>query len=110
MKNTNHKDVSYYEKLEKEVEQYLVNQVKELGGLCWKFTSPGTAGVPDRLVLYKGKVQFVEMKRHDQRKLSPIQNVRFAQMGEQQIPVHILHSKEGVDIFVKELDGGFLTA
>ena len=35
--------------LEKQVEQKLVAAVKSKGGVCWKFTSPGTAGVPDRI-------------------------------------------------------------
>ena len=31
--------------------------------LCWKFTSPGTSGVPDRIVLMpKGRIAFVETK------------------------------------------------
>ena len=36
---------------EKSIEEKLVAAVKVQGGVCWKFTSPGTAGVPDRIVL-----------------------------------------------------------
>ena len=35
---------------EKSIEEKLVAAVKVQGGVCWKFTSPGTAGVPDRIV------------------------------------------------------------
>lgn len=48
---------------EKCIEQKLVKEVLIRGGLCWKFTSPGTAGVPDRLVLLPyGKTGFIEVK------------------------------------------------
>lgn len=49
--------------LEREVERKLVAAVKSRGGICWKFVSPGTAGVPDRIVLMpKGRIAFVEVK------------------------------------------------
>lgn len=49
--------------LEKQVEQALVQRVKELGGTCEKFTSPGRRAVPDRIVtLPGGRIIFVECK------------------------------------------------
>ena len=49
--------------LEREVENTLVKRVKQLGGTCEKFTSPGRRSVPDRLVtLPGGKIIFVELK------------------------------------------------
>lgn len=49
--------------LERDVEKALVKRVKELGGKCEKFTSPGRRSVPDRLVtLPGGKICFVELK------------------------------------------------
>ena len=48
---------------EKSIEEKLVAAVKAVGGVCWKFTSPGTAGVPDRIVLMpSGRIGFVEVK------------------------------------------------
>ena len=48
---------------EKTVEQRLVETVKENGGICPKFTSPGFDGMPDRLVLLpEGRMAFVEVK------------------------------------------------
>ena len=38
-------------KPEKEIEEYLVERIKDLGGMCPKWNSPGTKGVPDRIVL-----------------------------------------------------------
>jgi hypothetical protein len=49
--------------LEKQIEQALVRRVKELGGTCEKFVSPGRRSVPDRLVtLPGGRIIFVECK------------------------------------------------
>lgn len=48
---------------EREIEKYLVRKVKNFGGRSYKFTSPTAAGVPDRIVLLKNCVFFVEVKR-----------------------------------------------
>lgn len=49
--------------LEKVIEAALVRRVKELGGLCEKFVSPGRRSVPDRLVtLPGGRIVFIEVK------------------------------------------------
>lgn len=48
---------------EREVERKLVCEVKAMGGLCLKLTSPSIDGLPDRLVLLNGgKIGFVELK------------------------------------------------
>ena len=48
---------------EKIIEEKLTKAVKQNSGVCWKFTSPGTAGVPDRIVLMPGgRIAFVEVK------------------------------------------------
>lgn len=62
------------------VEQALIRAVQAAGGLCWKFISPGTAGVPDRIILLPGgHVGFVEVKapgKHPR----PIQQHRLNQL------------------------------
>ena len=89
--------------LEKEVEQYLVTQVSKHGGLCLKFVSPGRAGVPDRIVLHKGNVYFVELKSPTGtvRKSQKIMFRRFEYHG---IYVHVVHSKEEVNDFIRSID------
>ena len=48
---------------ESKIEARLKQQIGRLGGKCWKFVSPGTAGVPDRIiVLPMGHIAFVETK------------------------------------------------
>ena len=49
---------------EKTVEQTLVREVKNRGGVCWKWISPSMTGVPDRICIFPGgRVIFVELKR-----------------------------------------------
>ena len=53
---------------EREIEKKLVDAVKTQGGVCWKFVSPGTAGVPDRIILMPmGRIAFVEVKAPSER-------------------------------------------
>ncbi len=48
---------------ERILERKFATAVKAAGGLALKFTSPGCAGMPDRLVLMPGgKTGFVEVK------------------------------------------------
>lgn len=66
--------------LEKIIEHKLVKAARERGGLAWKFTSPGTSGVPDRIILLRdGKVGFVEVKAPGQ-KVRPLQEYRIKQL------------------------------
>lgn len=48
---------------EREIEAYLRDRVKALGGRAYKWVSPGNSGVPDRIVMLPGGViAFVELK------------------------------------------------
>ncbi len=49
--------------LEHEIEAHLLVRCREVGFLCMKFTSPGRAGVPDRVVVTPAGTVFVETKR-----------------------------------------------
>lgn len=86
--------------LEKEIEQYLSDRVRRLGGLCFKFVSPGRAGVPDRIVLYKGSSYFVELKRPKGGKLSEIQTARHKEFSAHGFQVWVLKNRKEVDEFV----------
>ena len=48
---------------EDSVEQHLVKEVRKVGGVAYKFVSPGKRSVPDRIVLLPaGRLVFVECK------------------------------------------------
>ena len=84
---------------ESHVEEWLGNQLKQMGGLWLKFVSPGHAGVPDRILLLGGKVFFVEMKT-DTGKLSVAQSVLFAKMNRAGQTVHEVYGKGGAEVFL----------
>lgn len=61
-------------RLEKDIERKLVDLVGQYGGRCLKWTCPGWKGVPDRICLFPGgHVVFVELKRPNGGKISPMQ-------------------------------------
>lgn len=88
-------------KAENYVEGYLVDRVKAVSGLCWKFTS-GITGVPDRVVILNGHTVFVETKSRVG-KPSPIQRVRIQTMREAGADVRLINSRELVDALLEEL-------
>lgn len=47
---------------ERDIEKELRLGIEARGGKCYKFVSPGNAGVPDRLVMVPGWVFLVEVK------------------------------------------------
>lgn len=88
---------------EKDIERYLKKEIEKRNGLCWKFTSPGTSGVPDRVVICKGEVVFVELKKQNG-VVSPIQKARIAELQRHGIWVEVLRTKWGVDQLCRLLD------
>lgn len=80
---------------ERDVEQALIAAVKAAGGLCWKFTSPGTDGVPDRLVILPGAIGFIEVKAPGQSP-RPLQCRRLAQLAALGIPALVLDHPDDV--------------
>ena len=87
--------------LEKDVEQHLKKQVENFGGLCLKFISPGTRGVPDRLIIYNGNVLFVELKKPGG-KLRPDQIKCISKFNDHFIPVFVIDSKEKAKYFAEK--------
>lgn len=88
---------------ERRIERYLCSRVKEIGGYAMKITSPGLAGVPDRLVLFNGVALFVELKAPEGRPTARQLAVhRFLyRLG---FPVSVANSKEMVDRLVQEVE------
>ena len=85
------------------IEEKLTKAVRQKGGVCWKFTSPGTAGVPDRIVLMpKGHIAFVEAKAPGEkpRKLQLSRHQLLRRLGFQ---VYVLDALEDIDKIIKEV-------
>lgn len=82
--------------LERDIEKYLVAEVRKRGGEAYKFTSPAMRGVADRLVVMPGRIWFVELKRPGG-KLTPLQE-RFRDRMLQLLQYHVvLSSRAEVD-------------
>ena len=85
------------------IEQYLVEQVKKLGGKAYKFSSPNNRGVPDRIVvLPTGIIFFVECKAPG-KTLSPLQKLTVDTLVKLRAGVYIADSKESVNNLVHDL-------
>ena len=96
---------NFMKKSEKEIEAYLVKSVKNKKGLCMKWTSPGNAGVPDRIVIVPGgKVYFVELKAEGKRNnLSPLQKNFIQNLKNLNCDVRVIASFQEVDGFIEEV-------
>jgi hypothetical protein len=53
--------------LERDIEKHCRELIEALGGVCFKFTSPGCQGVPDRICIVNGRVIFIEFKQPGKR-------------------------------------------
>ena len=81
---------------EKSIEAKLVAAVKAVGGVCWKFTSPGTAGVPDRIVLMpQGRIAFVEVKAPGETP-RPLQRLRIKTLQRLGFKAFVLDSQQQI--------------
>lgn len=92
--------------LEWEIEQYLVNMVRQkIRGECLKWVCPGHAGVPDRVVITPpGRVLFVEVKRPGET-LRPLQAAMHRRLAGLGADCRVVASREEVDRLVAELGG-----
>ena len=91
---------------EKQIEHALVMAVKAAGGMCPKLVSPGTDGMPDRMILLpKGHIGFVEVKAPG-KKPRPLQERRHKQMRELGFKVFILDGRKQIPEILEEVEHG----
>lgn len=89
--------------LEHHVESKLRAEIIKLGGKCLKFTSPGTSGVFDRLIIMPhNDVWFVELKRPGGT-LDPLQEVFLRDMQLLGTNITIIENYDEVNAFIKLL-------
>ena len=87
---------------ESAIEAKLVRMVRDKGGLCYKFVSPGNPGVPDRIVITPdGRSVYVELKTEVGR-LANIQRWQLDEMRKRGVDVRVLLGLEEVKGFVEE--------
>ena len=90
--------------IERDIERKLTAGIRRIGGVAYKFTSPGHTGVPDRLVLLPGGVvKFVELKTTVGR-VSPVQSAQIRRIRALGFDVRVLHGADEVEEFLKEVE------
>lgn len=88
---------------ESTIEARLVKLVRQRGGLCYKFVSPGNPGVPDRIVITpEGRTVYVELKTPVGR-LASLQKWQQAELRKRGADVRTLYGLEAVLAFVEEV-------
>ncbi len=89
---------------ESQIEKRLVEGVKKLGGMCLKFVSPGSPGVPDRLIITStGRIIFVELKTEIGR-LEKIQTYRIGEMRKRGADVRVVKGLDEVKALLEEIE------
>lgn len=88
--------------IESDVERHLSKLAKAHDCLCYKFTSPGISGVPDRILIGYGKTLFIETKApgKEPRKL---QDHVFEKMRKRGALVFVADTIEAVDDLFRKL-------
>lgn len=88
---------------EKQIEKKLVTEVKNRGGICPKWVSPGFDGVPDRIVLLPGmKFAFVEVKA-PREKPRPLQLSRHKLLRRLGFRVYVLDNESQIGGILDEI-------
>lgn len=88
---------------EKELEKKFVEAVRKAGGKAYKFTSPGTSGVPDRLVVFPDNcIGFVELKAPGKKSTAEqcYQQKKLEELG---CYVAVLDNPELIDAIIREI-------
>jgi len=88
---------------EKEIERRMCELIRKRGGLAYKFISPGSNGMPDRVVITSGgRVYFVELKAEDG-KLTKLQKRRIEELKKCGANARVVCGWEEAKNFVEEV-------
>lgn len=87
--------------IEKHVEDSIVAYCKRNKLLIYKFVSPGTRGVPDRIIFGNGKVLLLEIKRPGGH-ASPLQNLHIKLLNKQSIPAFVVDNLDDAKRLIQE--------
>lgn len=100
MKKSIENIVHHSEVSEKEIEKYLVKQVRAMGGICLKYSNANMVGYPDRVaILPFGVTVWVELKSRG-KKPTKIQVLRHEELKYLGHHVIVLDSKPKIDQMV----------
>lgn len=94
--------------LESKIEARLRKGIEKLDGKCYKFLSPGNAGMPDRICTFPNAILFFVETKAPGKSLKPLQRFRRKELEAQDFLVFKLDSIEEVDHFLKKLELDYL--
>lgn len=87
---------------ESEIEKILVREVKKLGGIAYKWVSPGNDGVPDRIVVFPDRRPvFAELKT-DKGRLTALQEVQIGRLRKLGQEVAVIYGLDGLSQFFQD--------
>lgn len=93
------------EKRERDIEKWLRDKIRQMGGIAMKFTSPGNDGVPDRIaILPGGQVWFIELKK-DGETPTKIQEWQIERLRKLGCNVTVITGMEGARAWIWEVIG-----
>nr|DAM27364.1 MAG TPA: Nuclease [Caudoviricetes sp.] len=90
---------------EQNIEKYLTERMKKIGGKSYKWVSPGNSGVPDRLIIFPdGQIVFVELKAPGN---TPTKRQRFVhrELRKLNCNVLVIDSKKQIDALIAKWGG-----
>lgn len=88
---------------EKEIEAYIRRGITKMGGLFFKFVSPGNDGVPDRIVVFPdGGIVFTELKAKNG-KLSAVQMYQIDRLISLHQQVCVVYGMGGAEEFLQDM-------
>lgn len=90
--------------MESKLEDYFTWKARVSGMMAIKFTSPGLAGVPDRILIADGRVLFIELKAPG-RKPRKLQNAVVSRMRAHGAKCYCISTMEQADRMLAELRG-----
>ena len=89
--------------LEKEIEKKLVEGIRRLGGRAYKWVSPGSNGVPDRIIVMPGgRILFVELKTSTG-VVSKLQKRQIRMLSQMGCDVRVVFGMDGVQDLLDRL-------
>ncbi|MGN1114370.1 MAG: VRR-NUC domain-containing protein [Oscillospiraceae bacterium] len=88
---------------EKYIEQKLLTEVKEKGGLALKLVTPGYDGMPDRMILFpKGRITFAELKAPG-KKPRELQLSRHRMLRSLGFKVYVIDDVKQIGVIIDEI-------
>lgn len=88
------------------LERKLIDAVKQIGGRAPKWVSPGSIGVPDRIIILPGgRTVYVEMKATG-KPLKPMQVKWASDLRKLGHKVYKIDSLAGIEKFIAEVGNG----